>query len=95
MTSKQAQGAGDIVTMLRKGEKEGVDGWWGTMAEAADEIERLRDALHPFAQAYRTVTANAAVTKTCSLGQIARLCDCEISGVHYQLAAATLTPEAT
>lgn len=32
----------DIVEMLRKGEKEGVDGWWGTMAAAADEIELLR-----------------------------------------------------
>lgn len=32
----------DIVKMLRQGEKEGVDGWWGTMSEAADEIERLR-----------------------------------------------------
>lgn len=35
----------DIVKMLRQGEKEGVDGWWGTMADAADEIERLRAAL--------------------------------------------------
>ena len=32
----------DIVNMLRQGEKEGVDGWWSTMAEAADEIEHLR-----------------------------------------------------
>lgn len=32
----------DIVKMLRQGEKEGVDGWWSTMAEAADEIELLR-----------------------------------------------------
>lgn len=31
----------DIVEMLRQGEKEGVDGWWSTMANAADEIEKL------------------------------------------------------
>ena len=32
----------DIVETLRKGEDEGVDGWWFVMAEAANEIERLR-----------------------------------------------------
>ena len=32
----------DIVEMLRKGEDEGVDGWWSVMAEGANEIERLR-----------------------------------------------------
>ena len=32
----------DIVERLRQGEDEGVDGWWSVMAEAANEIERLR-----------------------------------------------------
>lgn len=32
----------DIVEKLREGETEGVDGWWFVMAEAANEIERLR-----------------------------------------------------
>ena len=32
----------DIVETLRKGEDEGVDGWWSVMAEGANEIERLR-----------------------------------------------------
>jgi len=32
----------DIVERLRQGEDEGVDGWWYVMAEAANEIERLR-----------------------------------------------------
>jgi Tfp pilus assembly protein PilO len=32
----------DIVERLRQGETEGVDGWWSVMAEAANEIERLR-----------------------------------------------------
>jgi hypothetical protein len=31
-----------IVETLRKGEDEGVDGWWSAMAEGANEIERLR-----------------------------------------------------
>ena len=34
----------DIVELLREGEAEGVDGWWFVMAEAANEIERLRAA---------------------------------------------------
>ena len=33
----------DIVEWLREGETEGVDGWWFVMAEAANEIERLRE----------------------------------------------------
>jgi len=48
----------DIVERLRQGEDEGVDGWWSVMAEAANEIERLRaeneklrEALKPFADA--------------------------------------------
>ena len=48
----------DIVETLRKGEAESVDGWWFVMAEAANEIERLRaeneklrEALKPFADA--------------------------------------------
>ena len=32
----------DIVETLRKGDAESVDGWWFVMAEAANEIERLR-----------------------------------------------------
>ena len=32
----------DIVERLREGESEGVDGWWYIMAEAAEEITRLR-----------------------------------------------------
>jgi dephospho-CoA kinase len=32
----------DIVETLRKGEAKSVDGWWFVMAEAANEIERLR-----------------------------------------------------
>lgn len=29
----------DLIKSLRRGEDEGVDGWWSTMAEAADALE--------------------------------------------------------
>lgn len=53
------------------------------------ENKRLRDALTPFAKAWKTVTSNSAVHHL-SLSQLARLCECEISAVDYQRAARTL-----
>lgn len=56
----------DVVTMLRKGEKDGVDGWWFTMAEAADEIEKLRPALNEATEARRIMGgALQIVVKNC------------------------------
>ena len=42
----------DIVERLREGE--GVDGWWFVMAEAANEIERLRAENEKLRDAYDT-----------------------------------------
>ena len=39
----------DIVEKLNQGIKEGVDGWWGTMEEAAEEIVKLRLSLRHMA----------------------------------------------
>ena len=44
----------DIVERLREGEAEGVDGWWFVMAEAANEIERLRAENEKLRDAYDT-----------------------------------------
>ena len=44
----------DIVERLREGETEGVDGWWFVMAEAANEIERLRAENEKLRDAYDT-----------------------------------------
>jgi hypothetical protein len=50
LKAARAKAPYDVVQMLRQGEKEGVDGWWFTMGEAADEIERLRTALEYIAR---------------------------------------------
>ena len=44
----------DIVERLREGEAESVDEWWFVMAEAANEIERLRKENEQLRDAYDT-----------------------------------------
>lgn len=38
-----------VVESLRRGEREGVDGWWTVMQDAADGIERLEGAIRHYA----------------------------------------------
>lgn len=58
------------------------------------ETVELRTALKPFADAWVTVTSNSVVHHL-SLAQLARLCECEISGADYQKAARSLSPHQT
>lgn len=88
----------DIVERLRCGTCIGEKPMDGVaiaqgMADAADEILRLRAALTPFAEAWKTVTSNEAVVRTCSLSQLGRLCECELSGADFQQAALSLQPK--
>jgi len=55
----------DIVERLREGESKGVDEWWFVMAEAANEIERLRAENEKF---YKQAEMNARLlTENASL----------------------------
>ena len=56
----------------------------------APEIKRLRAALTPFAKAWQSARQTPEVWRWLSLGQLGALAQSEVSGSHFQRAAAAL-----
>jgi plasmid stabilization system protein ParE len=59
--------------------------------EAADTIESLREALEPFARAWEIVTERPEIVRGLTLASLALVAAYELSGTHYQRAAAALS----
>lgn len=86
----------DIVTALRA---EADDDQWhpGTtidlLQEAAEEIERLRAVLRPFAEAWQAATHHKEIVSKLTMAQLGKLAAHEVSGVHFHNAYHLLNKE--